>query len=284
MYRRSWTFNLLMRPLKWGLLFYAEIGVLLVGLFLSAMLAVVLDSPYAFFAGLVASVGCFALVLRTTRKWKFEYDVEGERLEREERQLHPRRTKYTRAARRFLIWVPSTIAAFVLFFFPVATHMMFCGAGRLVHYQVPVPLSWTILPSFGAGRQFVTGFVGSTSSERYCIMAFWKLRPYASLTFFWGPNPEAPFVFLHKRTDERVNASTDVSSRDFSLGRTTLTCWEYLPPHHWRAWDLLPPGYWEVECETPTEERARGFYASFSGRKEDIPSFYAVVSKVKQVD
>jgi len=115
-------------------------------------------------------------------------------------------------------------------------------------------------------------------------MQFWKPQPFTALVNFWCPRADSSTELLHHWMEERVKKSTNVSRREFALGRTTLTCWEYLPPDSWRAWRVLPPGYWEVQCDTPVAETERGLSVMFYGRSEDLPALYEVVGKIKQVD
>lgn len=136
-----------MRHIKRLLLFAGEASVLLVGFVLSGVLVVLIDRWFGekvFWLGvLVTAVGFFAL-RKKHRAWKIEYDAEGWRASRAERELHPTRARYKRIARRILIWVPSVIAALVLFFFPALSHLLHPHAQYLTHYRVAVPWSFTI--------------------------------------------------------------------------------------------------------------------------------------------
>ena len=77
------------------------------------------------------------------KAWKIKYDAEKYDLERAWKRAFPERSRWTRSALRIGIWLPSLLAAFVLFFLPPASHIFQLGGVHLGPFKVPVP--WNIL-------------------------------------------------------------------------------------------------------------------------------------------
>ncbi len=228
-----------------------------------------------FFGVWVLTVVCFVLLLCKTRAWKFGYEVEGWYAEREERRKHPSRVRWMRRLRRGLIWVPSGIATFVVFFFPVATHVVFPTAGRLEHYRVAVPLKWTILPRmYGEAHSNMSALM---TSGKFGQFWFWRDMQENGVAAFESRVRENAFAVLDAKTETGANAVTNAKRRDFMLGRTPLTCWDF----EWR-WHVY--SHWEVRCTTGAGETARAFSASFYGGKEEVEGFYEVVGRIRQID
>ena len=143
-----------MRTIKRVLIFVSEIGVLVSGLVVSIALAGFVDhftsfdnalAPITFVCGLLLTAAAFLVFLRKNRAWKFQYDVVGWEISRAHRKLRPRCAQYKRMVRRTLVWAPSALAALVLFFFPVASHLLHPGSQYLRHYHVPIPWTVTVL-------------------------------------------------------------------------------------------------------------------------------------------
>jgi hypothetical protein len=270
------------RRLKRILLMLGEIAVVPLGFFLSVQVTDYLfhfiESEIllvVFFGGLALTVVCLVLLLRKTRAWKLAYEVESWYAEREQRRRHPSRAKWMRWMRRGMIWVPSGIAAFVVFFFPVATHVVFPTAGRLEHYRVPVPLKWTILPRmFGRPHSNVIALM---TSEAFGQFWFWRLMPEIGFASFESRTWDDAFAVLDAKTATGANVVIDAKRRDFMLGRTALTCWDF-------EWNRGEYSQWEVRCASGAGETARAFSASFYGRKEGVESFYQLVGRIRQID
>src|SRR5208337_5376467 len=120
------------------------------------------------FLGLAIPTYCFLWVRKIGRPFKIRYEAARFLASRRAAILHPRRARYLRIARPYLLWLPSSCAFFVLFFFPQASHLfhvrseaedrdssvlMFLprarhlfhpGANSVLHNQVSIPWSWTI--------------------------------------------------------------------------------------------------------------------------------------------
>jgi len=278
------------RPLKRVSLTLGQIAIIPIGLFLSYELIEYLGRiqdylvVVALIGGPILTIVCFVLVLRRTRGWKFAYDVEGWWIEREERLKHPKRAKWKRRARRILIWVPCGIAAFVLFFFPVATHIAFWGAGHLKHYRVSIPITWAIMPVPGADERGMTAYVNSKGVGKFGFVPLGWAPGYTAVLGLWCPWEGTSLQVAREYEEARAKKSTKASRRGVSLGRTTLTCWETEGSDFWAASHVLRPGYWRVQCYTPSQETERALSVTFYGSTEDIPALYEVIRKIKQVD
>lgn len=140
-----------MRLIKKCFLFTTELSILFFGFVFSLGYAVFMFSrghkcgPFLFI--LSFSLVCVALVWfrGKTEKWTTAADAKAFLTHRSWRRLHPRRAKYLRTARRWLIWLPSLLAAFVLLFLPVASHVFYFGGQFVPHYRVSIPLNWLVV-------------------------------------------------------------------------------------------------------------------------------------------
>ena len=71
-------------------------------------------------------------VLARNRKWRREYEVE--------KYLNGGRTN---PFHKWLVWIPSALALFVLLFLPVASHAIAPLSGYFAQHRIPVP--WNVL-------------------------------------------------------------------------------------------------------------------------------------------
>jgi hypothetical protein len=299
-----------MRPIKTLLFFACKAGVLLVGFIFSLFLAAALGfalaadqygvSTVGFFAGFVA--GLFltagALLLLRRKTWsEVEYDKSAWVRRQTERKSHPVRTRYKRIATRILVWVPSAIAALVLFFFPVATHFVHPGSRYLEHYRFRIPWTYTVFPSDGwgwdlasiirlAGAAYYDGFdVVISSSGRgrfgvtpFLVPPFWnRQQPISDVTFGSVPNAA---VLQTEWFKERYGTATEI--RGFRLGGIELTCWQYRSPYRSENWPYNAL-VWHVYCATPVSAGPHSFDATFDGRDEDLGSFYQIIEGVTPI-
>ena len=242
------------RRWKRVLLTLGEIAVIPFGFFLSFAVTMYISHYIEseillvlLFGGWALTVVCFVLLLRKTRAWKFAYEVEGWYAEREEKRQHPSRVRWMRRLRRGLMWVPSGIATFVVFFFPVATHVVFPTAGCLEHYRVAVPLKWTILPRmYGEAHSNMSALM---TSGKFGQFWFWRDTRENGLAAFESRVWENAFAVLDEKTETGANAVTNAKRRDFMLGRTPLTCWDF--ELRWHVYS-----HWEVRCATVLEKQS----------------------------
>jgi hypothetical protein len=293
-----------MRLIKRLLLFACELGVLGFGFLFSSILAAGVTigvnpsqstlAAIVFFAGyavgLILSGFGFAGLRRVTRAWEIESDAADWERSRAERKLHPARARCKRMAVRIGVWVPSAIAAGVLFFLPVATHAVHPGSHYLRHYRVPIPWNTFVLSSssrpFGYG--YAAAFASSGGMARFGVRPFWDSEPLSSEMVFQSFEPEDRLPDIsHWYAAPRGAGAVQEVRREFQLGGVGLTCWQHVDRRYYGAW-VRPfgtePPQWYIRCGTPVGARERNLYAWFAGRKEDMPVFYKVIEGVKLVE
>ena len=184
---------MLRRPLKRILVFATEAGLLGLGFFLTIAAAVisggVLGSTAAELA-LGAGFGLAFLVFkwfrRKHRSWKIEYDATGYQLEQLERKLHPTRAKYKRILYRAVVCAPGALAAFVLFFLPLASHLLYPRSQYLRYYRVPIPWTATVFsfPGGVAESDWIYAMVGGSPFGQIGGTTFWADNPrFSAMTF-----------------------------------------------------------------------------------------------------
>jgi hypothetical protein len=266
-----------MRHSKRLLLFAGEASVLLVGFVLSGVLAVLIHpwlGEKVFWLGVLATtVGFFAL-RQKHRDWKIEYDAEGWRASRAERKLHPIRARYKRTARRILIWVPSAIAAFVLFFFPALSHLLQPHAQYLTHYHVAVPWSFTIWRLDWPDSLFAYGT--SSGRGRFGLTPYWGREYRFSLMTFESLDRDS-VNYRYLRSETQRQGASQVLRREFRLGDVPLVCWQFKPAPKWKpVWLYGVSQVWEVDCEM-TASDVPSFSAWFYGGEDDLSGFYQIV-------
>lgn len=296
-----------MRTIKRVLLFAAEIGILLVGLVVSIALGALVDhftsfesgpALITFYCGLLLTAAAFMLLLRRHRAAKFEYDVVGWEISRTDRMLNPRRAQFKRIARRTLVWVPSAIAALVLFFYPVASHLSHPSSHYLRHYRIPIPWTVTVFskifswPELPAKYGWVEALVTNTGRGRLGVTPFWNTAGISSTMGFGSANADGPLGFTDQPT--LPQGATEVSQptlpqgasqvvrRKFRLGNVALTCWQYVLPYR-NGWPY-GTGPWEVSCLTPEDVDQFNFHAWFYGEESDLPLFYRILEGVTPVE
>jgi MFS family permease len=201
--------NVFRRQIKRFILSVSELGVLVVGFFLSFTFANFLAHIFTtsenwlasvtLLAGVAATIFGFVVVRRKTRRWKFEYDVVSWTISQSARKLHPTRASYKRMAKRVLVWVPSAIAAGVLLFFPVATHVVHPNSHYLRHYLVPIPWTFAVFPSPGGTAPYSTVVAFGGSNGQLGFAPFWDHRRLPSVLAVGSIKGDADtFEFNHK--------------------------------------------------------------------------------------
>src|SRR6266481_4549679 len=187
--------DLRVRVLKRLLLFALETTVFVIGTVLTVAVAALVDPRFAIFAfviGLVVTVASLIVIRRKTRRFKIQYDAANWMASRPFRQLHPIRAKYLHMLRRCLIWFPTACAAFVLFFFPVASHIVHPRSHFLRHYRVPIPWNFMVFSSSpGPPEEYsvVNALASSTGKGRFGITPFWDREYMPSLMVFGRVGP-----------------------------------------------------------------------------------------------
>ena len=240
--------------------------------------------------GLLLSVAGFVAIRRRTRPWKIEYDAVGFALRQAERRTHPARAKCKRTTGRILIWVPTLIAALVLFFFPIASHLLHPSSRYLPNHLVPVPWNFTVFSSLELSPKYgsVTALGRNTGAGRFGLTPAGSREPLSVMSF--GAF-RSDFISLTVASDRaREAASHGGTRREFRLGDVTLTCWQYKPARN-RGWvsgpfafRIFAGHFWQIECEAPADVHRQQFGASFTGREEDVATFYKTLEGVTAVE
>jgi len=280
-----------MRPLKRFMVFASEAGALVLGF--SIILVTMARGAYpnladalAFHVSVLLALGIFLAVRRKTRPWKFAYDAEVYLLERGERKLHPVRFRCKKVLLRLVVWLPSAVAALVVFFFPVASHLFHPRSRYTTHYHVPIPWTATVLPLPGQiplGPDLLEALVSGSARGRYGVTPFFERDPRFSVMRFWSymPSPAATNFNNLERAPTPEDA-THALSRQLRVGTVAITCWQYQPSYSnsFRNWLIGNVPIWEVTCEPSVATRGPNFAANFHGREDAIPAFYKIISGV----
>lgn len=282
-----------MRKLKRLLLPLIEVGVLGLGFVVSIALGAFVHELiglgfFAFCSGLlVTSVG-FLMILRRHRTARFEYDVVGWEIARADRKVHPRCDRVKKVVWRILVWVPSAVAALVLFFFPVASHLLHPSSRYLRHYRIPIPWTVTILspvfsqPELAPESNLVEAFVSNSAWGQFGVTPFWGRKGLSSTMGFMSVNPHGRVGYNNQPTLAIRRGAADVTRREFQLGNVTVACWQYVLRHR--------PGYpyrtgpWEVSCSTSEDVHEFNLRAWFYGEDSDLPIFYKTIEGVAPVE
>lgn len=265
-----------MRQFERFLLFLSELALIFFGFILSFFVAVLFQyvgGGYSaglgllglFFGLFLTGFGLFAF-RRKTRPWKIKYDAIGFEISRAERQLHPTRFKYKRIAKRVVVWLPSAIASFTLFLFPIATHLLHPSSHYLTHYGIPIPWTAAIFPSPVQIPDFVMSYIGTIRPGQF--------EPTSEMRFgSCAPDPcfdDSPWT---------RRRATEFLSRDLRVANMSVTCWQYT----FRRDEDRSPAIGRVNCTTRSDVSELNFYAYFYGREEDIPAFYKIVQGMTPV-
>src|SRR5579872_7111512 len=249
-----------MRPLKRLLVFTIEVGVLLLGVVLSAVLAAAAAMLWGggnatgalFLAGLLLTVVGFWAVRRKTRRWKIQYDAVGWALSRAETKIHPTLARRKRIAKRLFVWMPSVIAAAVLFFYPAAFHFLRPSSQNLGPYRVAIPWALAIMPGIGTHGDQIIAFAPLGSHGNFGWMPFWRREPFSSAMIFISGKSYADNSEYRVQYAKEMHAEgTQVVLKGISLGGVGLTCWQYKVSDRWRhsVWAAFTGPLWQVDCE-----------------------------------
>ena len=281
-----------MARLKRVALLFAEVALFSLGTVGSLVLAGLLDSSENQFAGigfisglLLTVVGWLAL-RRKTRRWKIEQDAVRWMASRSFEKKYPHRAKWLRIVWRWLLWVPSACAALAVFFLPVTSHILLFGRHLMPHYRLSVPLSWMVIRGFG-GYPFASTFFTGEGANKYGMTAMWFSNSMPSAATFMVSDPAVASHWYLPEHELATGRATHLAKRDFKMGTTTMSCWEYRQDYQYSAEIarslLHPPVLWEVLCSTEPNGVDFNLRASFLGRKEDIRAFYKVLEAGKPI-
>jgi hypothetical protein len=265
-----------MRLFKTLQIFLTELAMLVVGglaAFVIGMLLAAISSlagtgiaVAAFWIGLWSSAAALFVLNRKALRWRAAYEAEGYRLRKIERQAHPRRARIKGRVGRIAIWLPSAIACFVLFFFPIASHVLFSSSRCLPRYRVPLPWTVTVFSwSLSPGLEVAEAFIG-----RSRITDFRNLESAFS--------SRIGFLVRTDGLEERHPAwevPSQAISRDVQAGDLHFVCWQY---------PTRGMGFWWARCDAVTDFKRPGLDASFFGRESDLGLFYRIVGNIRPRD
>jgi hypothetical protein len=276
----------LMRPMKRLLVFISELGILIVGIILSFAISLWIafsndcrsECPLAeavLGGGVILTIGGFILRRRKTRPWKIQYDAAGFLLMQAERKLNPARIRHRRLARLVLVCVPAILATFVMFFLPVATHLVHPGPRYFKHYQVAIPWNFPVFlwQWDGGDSGYVTVIAATRGRGRFGItpfrvVPFWLEDRLSIMTLSVGGKTAMPGTTAHPN----LGISFECYQSDFRPGAPWL-------------FRLLGSGaVWEANCEARQPIYQQDLYAHFVGCEEDLAAFYKIVKSVRPVE
>jgi hypothetical protein len=281
--RRLWTFTLEVSILTAGFVVSTIIGALAGDLFGPESIW----PPLTFCAGLVVTVLAILRFRRISQPWKIEYDAANYIIGKTQRHLHPNWAKAKRIVGRTALWLPSAIAAMVLVFLPVMTHLANLRSHYVRHYRVPIPWTSSVFSLSGpTGDDFVEVLTNSTGNGRFGISAFWNREPgFSSHISFFRSQAGEIVDYTDEPTWLKRSGATQVVRKEFRLGTIPLTCWQFMPPMHVRGYRRFgPEPTREVTCSTPADLPERSFRARFRGQEGDIAIFDKILRGVTPVD
>jgi hypothetical protein len=185
----------------------------------------------------------------------------------------------TMAVKRWAIWLPVATVMIVSLFFPetwaVVSHLSHRGSGRLLGYQLSIPVDWVIMMDEpDTGNNHAWSIVAAFQSKgvlRAGAAACWRREPpIANMAFYGAPRGDS--VALLSENDKIV------STRSLLLGEGTITvtCWEYVS-----RWSR---GHQDdgvsIRCATPRTD----FFGWFYGDRTSVPDFYRTLQTVRQTN
>jgi hypothetical protein len=284
---------------KGTLMLAGQLGTLVFGFIFSFSLAAALSMEFGnnglsllgLLSGLLLTGAGSAAIRRRSRPWRIKYGAAAWALTKAERRRNPVRARCKRRIKQILVWVPSAIAVLVLFFFPVATHLIQPRSQYLGSYRVPIPWTFAVATGRmrGAGYSSVGVIFSSSGRGRFGmtplpVMPFWQeVQPVSHVAFI--SNANAGDFDYSRKTEANRKGATEVLNTEFRLGNVALACRQYRPesPRHQLFWPYVW-SVWSVDCWTSPAEHQQGFYAHFSGRQEDLRAFYQMIEGVRQVE
>ena len=173
------------------------------------------------------------------------------------KRAFPRRFRWTRLARQVAVWLPSALAAFVLFFLPLASHLVQPGRIHFGRYSMKVPWNVLILPGPSSNLfRGVMAFAGDDNNPLGITHSFRGNRFTASMYFV------VDFISSASETIPRE------PTHEFKLGLGVLRCWE----------GEMPAGFRDIFYTTSSPVHDPAFHAWFFGKQARVPLFYQILS------
>ena len=210
--------------------------------------------------------GSYLVFRRMTRA---EYVIaESERWLAERRQTS---RWIKRRKKRWALRVPASVIILICtsldYTWALASHLLHPRSGRLIEYEVPIPLMWSI--AYTNVRRSITDADSIVVAARYrgLIKAGSGLyigrRPFSASNMNFRSIPAGDVLATGSVTKI-------ISVRTLPFGTRAIQCMEEIPPH----W--MTSGRY-IHCSTPTGNLS----ANFQGADEDVAAFYDVLSSVK---
>lgn len=280
-----------LRLFKKFLLFVSELAFLFFGFAFAVGLTGYLDSvgikfvPVAFLLIFVLILAAPIWFRRKAGNWTVAADATAWLAHRSWRRLHPRLAKYLRMLYRCVLCVPSLCAALVLFFLPVASHLLYSGTHLIPHYSVSTPLNWLIIKS--RGHIFVSTFFSNEGAARDGFTPIWFNHSTPSSGDFMTSDPGHPEGWWRPESELASGLTTHLAVRKFQLGMIAATCYEYRHSYTNTASSsniYTPPILWESLCSTQSNGVDYNLRAAFFGRREDLPAFYDLLNSATPVN
>ncbi len=175
---------------------------------------------------------------------------------------------------RWSLWIPSLVVLTFFLFLPevwgLLTHLQRPRAGQLPGYEFTIPPTWIIFSQYSnslTGASGVSGIAGrgmGLGAQRYLHFGDLSISS-------WGVGI-AEYDEPKRRPLDRDEVA--VARRDFQIGRTKLTCFEYRPSWNrpLRA-DAEPLAL--IECAGSDRLRA-----SFLGERVHMQAFYGMLASM----
>jgi hypothetical protein len=188
--------------------------------------------------------------------------------------LHRRsQSRRSRKATRWLLWLPSIFAVWVLVFLPLATHVTHPSSHYLPGYRIPIPWTWTAVPVCFGDTCWVDAVISSKGRGRFGVTPFWPTTQLSMVSFGTTKSDYAA-------SDWKPEGVSHLTEVDLNIGNMPFRCWQYVSQNDLFNRQLIGLGAdvmaWNVVCSNGT------FYASFFGRAEDLPAFYNVLQRTSR--
>ena len=180
--------------------------------------------------------------------------------------------KRRKILKRWAVWIPTVTAILVCTFldytWAFASHLFYPGSGRLIGYEVSIPLTWT----------FQYGDLGTTANGAHSYVVASRFRGLwkAGSGLYIGRKPffSASTMNFYSTPDRNPLATKPttpiLAERNISIGQGTIVCREEVPPRC-----ITSARY--INCSTPTGD----FSGHFDGSDGDASEFYRIVESVK---
>lgn len=231
----------------------------------------------SYFLIVVLFIGLFLVGAGSYKEFQWLTRAEAVRLEAERwlaerRYPNPLQLKRRKTIKRWALWMPTVIVVATCLCFDgiwaFTSHLFHPGRGRLIGYEVSIPLNWTIIyPDLDASRNGAHTIVVA-ARYRGLLRAGSGLytgrrRPFSVSTLNFRSTPAGDPLATRP-------ATTIISERTLPLGNGTILCREEVPPR----W-MISPRY--IRCSTATGD----FSGNFNGGDEDASEFYRTLEGIK---